>query len=258
MYNLLKKEMKDGLAIVTIDRQEALNALNNDVLRELYSMFNELNDDGAVRCIILTGAGKAFVAGADIAAMNAMSPVEGRDMMVLGHKLMNFMEEMEKPIIAAVNGFALGGGCELSMACDFRIASEKAKFGQPETGLGIIPGFGGTQRLPRLVGRAMAKYLLFTSEVIGADRALEIGLVEKVVPADSLMEECEKIAAAIMANASLAVGLCKKAVNLGYDLDMKAASALEIELETVAFATEDKTEGMNAFQERREKNFQNK
>lgn len=258
MYKMLKKEVNEGLAIVTIDRPEALNALNNALLSELKDMFTELRDDEAVRAVILTGAGKAFVAGADIAAMNAMTPIEGREMMVLGHSLMDLIEDMEKPVIAAVNGFALGGGCELSMACDIRIASEKAKFGQPETGLGIIPGFGGTQRLPRLVGKAMAKYLLFTSDVIGADRALEIGLVEFVVPAESLMEEAEKVARKIMANGPIAVGLVKKAVNKGYDLPIREATSLEIELETVAFATEDKTEGMTAFQEKRDKHFQNK
>ena len=258
MYNMLKKEVNEGLAIVTIDRPEALNALNNALLSELKEMFTELRDDDTVRAIILTGAGKAFVAGADIAAMNAMTPIEGRQMMVLGHSVMDLIEEIEKPVIAAVNGFALGGGCELSMACDIRIASEKAKFGQPETGLGIIPGFGGTQRLPRLVGRSMAKYLLFTSDVIGADRALEIGLVEFVVPAESLMEEAEKMARKIMANGPIAVGLVKKAVNKGYDLPIKEATQLEIELETVAFATEDKTEGMTAFQEKRDKHFVNK
>ena len=258
MYKMLRKEVNEGLAIVTIDRPEALNALNNALLSELKDMFTELRDDEAVRAVILTGAGKAFVAGADIAAMNAMTPIEGREMMVLGHSLMDLIEDMEKPVIAAVNGFALGGGCELSMACDIRIASEKAKFGQPETGLGIIPGFGGTQRLPRLVGKAMAKYLLFTSDVIGADRALEIGLVEFVVPAESLMEEAEKVARKIMANGPIAVGLVKKAVNKGYDLPIREATSLEIELETVAFATEDKTEGMTAFQEKRDKHFQNK
>ena len=258
MYTMLKKEVNEGLAIVTIDRPEALNALNNALLQELTDMFTELRDDEEVRAIILTGAGKAFVAGADIAAMNAMTPIEGREMMILGHSLMDLIEDMEKPVIAAVNGFALGGGCELSMACDIRIASEKAKFGQPETGLGIIPGFGGTQRLPRLVGKSMAKYLLFTSDVIDAERAEQIGLVEKVVPVGALMEEAEKVARRIMANGPIAVGLVKKAVNKGYDLPLREATSLEIELETVAFSTEDKTEGMTAFQEKRDKHFQNK
>jgi enoyl-CoA hydratase len=255
---MLKKEVNEGLAIVTIDRPEALNALNNALLQELKDMFTELRDDEEVRAIILTGACKAFVAGADIAAMNAMTPIEGREMMILGHSLMDLIEDMEKPVIAAVNGFALGGGCELSMACDIRIASEKAKFGQPETGLGIIPGFGGTQRLPRLVGKSMAKYLLFTSDVIDAERAEQIGLVEKVVPVGALMEEAEKVARRIMANGPIAVGLVKKAVNKGYDLPLREATSLEIELETVAFSTEDKTEGMTAFQEKRDKHFQNK
>lgn len=258
MYKLLLKDISDGLATVTIHRPEALNALNNDVLHELYDMFTELAADDSVRAIILTGEGKAFVAGADVVAMNAMTPIEGREMMILGHSVMNLIEDIEKPVIAAINGFCLGGGCELSMACDIRIASEKAKFGQPETGLGIIPGWGGTQRLPRLVGRAMGKYLLMTSEMIDAARAEQIGLVEKVVPADDLKAETEKIARTIMANAPIAVGLIKKAVNTGYDLPLREATKLEIELETVAFATEDKTEGMTAFTEKRDKNFRNK
>ncbi len=161
MYKNLKYEVKEGIAYITISRPEAMNALNNHVLDELFTAFYSVSKDPLVKAVILTGEGKAFVAGADISAMHKMEPKEGRDMMIKGHNVMNLIETVEKPVIAAVNGFALGGGCELAMACDIRIASEKAKFGQPEVGLGIIPGFGGTQRLPRLVGKGMAKELIY-------------------------------------------------------------------------------------------------
>ena len=193
------------------------------------------------------GVEAAVNAGADIVAMSTMSTLEGRNLGIKGHKLMNYMENIEKPIIAAVNGFALGGGCELAMACDIRVASSKAKFGQPEVGLGIIPGFGGTQRLPRLVGRGMAKYLIFTADTIDAQEALRIGLVEKVVEPDALMDEVCGIAKKISAKAQLAIGLAKSAINDGYNLDMKIASKIEIESFGQLFSTEDQKEGMSAF-----------
>lgn len=251
MYENIKYEVKDGIAFITVNRPKAMNALNNDVLDELFAAFYEVSKDSAVNAVILTGEGKAFVAGADIATMHELDPVEGRKMMIRGHNVMNLMETIEIPIIAAVNGFALGGGCELAMACDIRIASEKAKFGQPEVGLGIIPGFGGTQRLPRLVGKGMAKYLIMTAEIISADEAAVIGLVEKVVPAEELLEVATGIAKTIMAKAPLAVGAAKTAINIGYNLDMKTASTLEIEAFTGPFASQDKTEGMGAFLEKR-------
>ena len=190
--------------------------------------------------------------------MYEFDPIQGRNMMIKGHGLMNFIEAIEKPVIAAVNGFALGGGCELSMACDFRIASEKAKFGQPETGLGIIPGFGGTQRLPRLVGKAKGKLMIMTGEIIGAQEAYEIGLVEKVVPADELMNAAEELANTIKSKAPIAVAVTKTVVNNGYGLDMKTASALEMEAFTAPFASQDKSEGMLAFLEKRTPEFKNK
>lgn len=258
MYENIKYEVREGIAYITINRPQAMNALNCDVLDELTAAFTEVANDEAVKAAILTGEGKAFVAGADIAQMNQMNASEGRAMIIKGHNLMNFMESIEKPIIAAVNGFALGGGCELAMACDFRVASEKAKFGQPEVNLGIIPGFGGTQRLPRLVGKAMGKYLIMTAEMINAEEAYRIGLVEKVAAPEELIAKCEEIAKTIMSKAPIAIAAAKTAVNNGYGLDMKTASAFEIETFTGPFASEDKTEGMTAFLEKRPAQFKNR
>ena len=258
MYNNLKYEVKDGICYITINRPQAMNALNDEVLDELHAAFAAFEADANAKAAILTGEGKAFVAGADIAQMHKLDAVGGRAMMIKGHNVMNYMESIEKPIIAAVNGFALGGGCELAMACDFRIASEKAKFGQPEVGLGIIPGFGGTQRLPRLVGKAMGKYLIMTAEMITAQRALEIGLCEKVVAPEELIGTAEELAKVIMSKAPIAIAAAKKAVNVGYGMDMQTASAWEIECFTAPFASADKTEGMGAFLEKRAPEFKNK
>ena len=247
-----------NIAYVTVNRPKAMNALNMDVLHELYDVFTKIEDDSDVRAVILTGEGRAFVAGADISQMNQLNAIEGRQMMTMGHKVMNLIESIEKPVIAAVNGFALGGGCELSMACDIRIASEKAKFGQPEVGLGIIPGFGGTQRLARLVGKGMAKYLIMTAEMIPAAEAFRIGLVEKVVPAEELMTEAEKLAKTIASKAPIAIATAKTAINNGYDMDMKSASRFEIETFTAAFGSDDKAEGMAAFLEKRQPEFKNR
>lgn len=258
MYENIKYEVKENIGCVTINRPKAMNALNMDVLNELYDVFTNIEADTAIKAVILTGEGKAFVAGADIAQMNQLNAIEGRQMMIMGHKVMNLIEGMEKPVIAAVNGFALGGGCELSMACDIRIASEKAKFGQPEVGLGIIPGFGGTQRLSRLVGKGMAKYLIMTAEMIPAAEAHRIGLVEKIVPPEALMEEAEKVAKTIASKAPIAIATAKTAINNGFDMDMKSASKFEIETFTAAFGSEDKAEGMAAFLEKRAPEFKNR
>jgi enoyl-CoA hydratase len=255
MYQTLRFEKRKRIGFVTVNRPEAMNALNPQVLEELHSLFQEIEKDSEVGVVILTGEGKAFVAGADISAMHQMSPKEGREMMKLGHRLMNYMEEMEKPIVAAVNGFALGGGCELALACDFRIASEKAKFGQPEVNLGIIPGFGGTQRLPRLVGKAMGKRMIMTGETLNAERALAVGLCEEVVPHEELLKKAEELAETILGKAPLAIKAAKTAVNRGFDLDMISASALEIEMFTGPFASKDKQEGMGAFLEKRKAEF---
>ncbi|MBE6030740.1 MAG: enoyl-CoA hydratase/isomerase family protein [Firmicutes bacterium] len=255
MYENIKYEVKDGIAYITINRPQAMNALNCDVLNELYCAFGKVEADAEIKAAILTGEGKAFVAGADIAQMKDMDAIEGRNMMILGHKVMNYMESIEKPIIAAVNGFALGGGCELAMACDFRIASTKAKFGQPEVNLGIIPGFGGTQRLPRLVGKQFAKYLIMTADMIDAATAVDAGLALKAVEPEELIAAAEELAKKIMSKAPLAIAAAKTAINVGYDLDMKTASQFEIEMFTAPFASQDKVEGMTAFLEKRAAEF---
>lgn len=251
-------EIEEGIAFITINRPTALNSLNVKLIAELKETFLSLKDSEEVKAIILTGKGKAFVAGADIAEMHTLNPIEGRAMMVKGHELMDLIENMEKPVIAAVNGFALGGGCELAMACDIRIASEKAKFGQPEVNLGIIPGFGGTQRLPRLVGKGMAKYLIMTGEIISADEALRIGLVERVVPAEELIGNSVKVAKTIMSKAPIAVAVAKSTINNGASLDMNSACILEIESFTAPFSSDDKKEGMGAFLEKRDPIFNNR
>ena len=258
MYQTIKYEVKEKIGYVTINRPEALNALNSTVLEELFDVFQKIDDDADVRCVILTGEGRAFVAGADIAQMSTLNAIEGKKFAAYGHKVMNYIEKIETPVIAAVNGFALGGGCELSMACDFRIASSKAVFGQPEVGLCITPGFGGTQRLAKLVGTGMASYLILSAQNIKANEALRIGLVEKVVEPEELMPECEKIAAKIASNAPIAVGQSKTLINKGYHLDLFSGCALEAEGFGVCFGTEDQKEGMKAFLEKRPADFKNK
>lgn len=252
-------EKSEHLAIVTINRPKALNALNSDTLKDLDVVLDDLEKDNNIYCVILTGSGeKAFVAGADISEMKDLSEEEGRNFGLLGNKVFRRLEKLDKPVIAAISGFALGGGCELAMACDIRIASEKAKFAQPEAGLGITPGFGGTQRLPRLVGEGKAKELIYTCATIKADEALSIGLVNKVVPLESLMDEAKAMASLIMANAPIAVKLCKDAINRGMQVDIDKAVEIEAGDFGKCFATEDQKEGMTAFMERRAKNFLNK
>lgn len=252
-------EKSEHLAIVTINRPKALNALNSETLKDLDIVLEDLEKDNNIYCVILTGSGeKAFVAGADISEMKDLSEEEGRDFGLLGNKVFRRLEKLDKPVIAAISGFALGGGCELAMACDIRIASEKAKFAQPEAGLGITPGFGGTQRLPRLVGEGKAKELIYTCATIKADEALSIGLVNKVVPLESLMDEAKAMASLIMANAPIAVKLCKDAINRGMQVDIDKAVEIEAGDFGKCFATEDQKEGMTAFMERRVKNFSNK
>ena len=252
----VKYKVKDSTAYVTINRPKALNALNLDVIADLKTVFEAIEADDAVTGVILTGEGeKAFVAGADIAQMKDMSALEARAMASAAHSVMNSIEECSKPVIAAVNGFALGGGCELAMACDIRIASETARMGQPEVNLGIIPGFGGTQRLPRLVGKGMAKYLIMTAEMIDAAEAYRIGLVQKVTAPTELIAECEKILAKINKKGPFAVKLAKKAINNGMEADQKSALNNEIELFGLTFATDEQSEGMAAFLEKRAADF---
>lgn len=258
--NKVLLEKQGHIAVVSINRPKALNALNSEVLVALDEVIGQVEADEDIYVVILTGSGeKSFVAGADIAEMKDMTPMQARRFSNLGNRIFRRLEQLEKPVIAAVNGFALGGGCELALACDIRIASEKARFGQPEVGLGITPGFGGTQRLARTVGIAKAKEMLYTGRPVKADEALAIGLANKVVAPEELMNEAQAMAAAIAANAPVAVRLCKAAVNRGMQVDMDTAIALEAEMFSECFATEDQTEGMTAFVEKRqEKNFQNK
>jgi len=258
MYQTIKEEVKENIGYVTINRPEALNALNRTVLEELFDVFNKINDDEQVRCAILTGEGRSFVAGADIAQMSTLSVKEGREFGSYGQMVFSFIECIEKPVIAAVNGFCLGGGCELAMCCDFRIASSKAKFGQPEVGLGITPGFAGTQRLPKLVGKGMAKMLILSAETISADEALRIGLVEKVAEPEELISVCEDLAKKIASKAPIAVAMAKTCINKGYHLDMYSGAALEAEAFGGCFGTEDQKEGMKAFLEKRPAEFKNR
>ncbi|HIU25021.1 MAG TPA: enoyl-CoA hydratase/isomerase family protein [Candidatus Copromorpha excrementigallinarum] len=257
-YRNILFEVKEGIGYVTVNRPKALNALNTEVLTELDDVFRRIDDDDRVKAVIVTGSGRAFVAGADIAQMSELNGIEGRDMTIQGQKVMELIEAVNKPVIAAVNGFALGGGCELAMACDIRMASDKAKFGQPEVNLGIIPGYGGTQRLPRLVGKGMAKKLIYSAEMIDAQEAYRIGLVEYVIPADELMAEAEKLAKTIMSKAPIAIKMAKVAVNNGLNTDLKTGVQFEAEAYTSTFVSEDRVEGMKAFVEKRPAEFKGK
>lgn len=258
-YQNILVEKEDDIAILYINRPKALNALNKETLLEIKMAISQIAEDQEVKVVIITGSGdKAFVAGADITYMQNMNAVEGREFGKLGQEVFNLIESIEKPVIAAVNGFALGGGCELAMSCDFRIASDKAKFGQPEVTLGITPGFGGTQRLPRLVGMGMAKQLLFSGEMIDAQEALRIGLVNRVVPGEQLLAAAKQIARSISKNAQLAVRFCKVAVNQGMQTDIDRAMTIEADLFGLCFSTEDQKEGMKAFVEKRKAEFKGK
>ena len=246
--------VEDSVATVTINRPEALNALSPAMLRELDAVLDELEASSAA-VVILTGAGKAFVAGADIAQMRGIGAEEARAFSELGSRGFRRLELFRLPVIAAVNGFALGGGCELAMACDIRVASDKAKFGQPEVGLGIIPGFSGTQRLPRIVGVSKAKELILTGDMIKADEALAIGLVSTVAPHEELLPACGALAKKIAKNAPLAVSYAKAAVNRGLDTNVETGMAMEQGLFGLCFATADQKEGMAAFAEKRSPRF---
>ncbi len=249
-------EREDRLVTLYINRPKALNALNRDTLLEIKAAVEEVESDQGIEALIITGAGdRAFVAGADIAFMQSLSAIEGRKFGLLGQEAFRMIEAMEKPVIAAVNGFALGGGCELAMCCDFRIASTKAKFGQPEVGLGIIPGFGGTQRLPRLIGPGMARQMLFSAELVDATEALRIGLVNTVVAPEDLMPTVKGLAQRIIANGPLAVRLCKAAINEGLQTDIDRAMTIEADLFGLCFSTADQKEGMLAFLEKRKAAF---
>lgn len=258
-YKNLLFEVENGIGIVTINRPKALNALDAATIYELDRMFTELATDPNIQVVILTGGGeKSFVAGADITEMQAMSAIEGRNWAKLAQAVFNKIENLPKPVIAAVNGYALGGGCEIAMACDIRIASDKAKFGQPEVSLGIPPGFGGTQRLSRLIGKGRAKEMLFTADMIDAAEAYRIGLVNKVSSSEALMNTAKAMAQTIMSRAPVAVQVCKTAVNEGLDTDLDSAIAYEAEVFGLCFSTSDQKEGMTAFVEKRKAGFTGK
>jgi enoyl-CoA hydratase len=244
-------EVEGQIGIITINRPKALNALNSAVLDELDKTLDTV-DQEAIRCLILTGAGeKSFVAGADIGEMSTLTKAEGEAFGKKGNDVFRKLETFPIPVIAAVNGFALGGGCEISMSCDIRICSENAVFGQPEVGLGITPGFGGTQRLARIVGTGKAKEMIYGARNIKAEEAYRIGLVNNVYPAEELMPAAKKLASTIARNAPIAVRNCKRAINEGIQVDMDQAIVIEEKLFGSCFETCDQKEGMNAFLEKR-------
>jgi enoyl-CoA hydratase len=250
--NITLEQPEAGIHVLTVNRPRALNALNAQTLDELAAAVAQVQADAAARVLLLTGAGdKAFVAGADISAMQGMSALEAQAFSEKGMQVMHAFEALPIPVIALVNGYALGGGCELALACDWIIASERASFGQPEVNLGIPPGFGGTQRLARIVGRARAMELITTGRQIKADEALRIGLAVKVVPADQLMQEGLAAARVLAAKAPVAVRVAKQALHRGLDLDLANGCVLETSLFAFAFGTEDRKEGMTAFLEKR-------
>ena len=250
-YKTIDLSVADRVATVTINRPDKLNALNVAVFDDLTLLVDELRDRDDIAGVIFTGAGRAFVAGADISELEPHGAVAAKALARRGQLVFNRLEALPKPVIAAVNGFALGGGCELAMACHVRIASEAAKFGQPEVKLGLIPGYGGTQRLPRLVGKGRALQLLMTGEIIDAPEAYRIGLVNKVVPAADLMKTALEMMKAMLSNAPLAIAGCIEMVNRGYDVSMGDALAMEASAFGLLAATEDKREGTRAFLEKR-------
>ena len=253
---VLLEEKEPGIFLLTINRERALNALAPEVLDDIAAAVGAATANAGARCLLVTGAGgRAFVAGADIAAMSAMPPLAARDFALKGHATLRALELAPFPVIALVNGFALGGGCELALACDFIVASEKAVFGQPEVNLGICPGFGGTQRLTRVVGKPMALELVTTGRQVKADEALRIGLANHVVPADALLDKGMELARMIAAKGPVAVKLTKHLVVHGQDLDLANANTLEADVFGLLSATEDKREGMAAFLEKRPPKF---
>lgn len=251
-------EKKDGIGTIKINRPNVLNALNKDTIKELSKAVDELGKDKNIKVAILTGEGKAFIAGADIKQMSNMTPLEAKEFAEMGHGMLMKIENSRLPFIAAVNGFALGGGCEVLMACDICIAASSAKIGQPEINLGIHPGFGGTQRLPRLVGRRKAKELLLTGRNLDANEAYNTGLVNMVVEDEKLTEEVEKLAGKIASKSPVQTAFIKALVNKGTDIDLNSACSLEISYFSSGFSTHDQKEGMEAFLEKRKPAFKGK
>lgn len=255
MTSFIETTQDGPVRTLTINRPDKLNALSQEVLDDLQRAIVALSNAQDVRAAVITGSGKAFVAGADIAAMRDMSEWQGRDFSATGHRVFHLIEKLQFPVIAAVNGFALGGGCELALACDFIYASSKAKFGQPEVGLGIIPGFGGTQRLPRRVGAAMARELIYTGKVIDADEAQRIGLANAVFPPDDLLAAAQRTAAEIAANGPHAVASAKRLIAQGMEKPLLEALSAENDAFASCFGAEDQSEGMTAFLEKRAPDF---
>jgi enoyl-CoA hydratase len=254
-YKNIILEKKNGIGIITMNRPQVLNALDNETIEELTNAVHDLEHDASIHVAILTGKEKAFIAGADIKQMQAMNALQAKQFATLGHQLLRHIEQSRLPYIAAVNGYALGGGCEVMMACDCILAATTAKIGQPEINLGIHPGFGGTQRLPRLVGLTKAKELLLTGDPIDAAEACRIGLVNKVVEPEKLLEEAEKLAQKIVTKSGVQTTFIKALVNTGANMDLPSACSLEIASFSASFATEDQKEGMSAFLEKRKPQF---
>ena len=258
-YETLLYEKADGIATVTINRPDSLNALNNQVYSDLYELFGEIEKDDEVRVVILTGSGeKAFVAGSDITEMAPKSSLEIVGFVEIARLASDRIYNLSKPVIAAIHGYALGGGCELTMCCDLRIASEKARFGQPEVSVGVIPGAGGTQRMARLIGMTRAKELIYTGDMIDANTALNYGLVNKVVPVENLMTEAKELAAKLLTKSSAILSLAKASITGGAGMSLPDALSYEMQCFARCFATEDQKEGMNAFMEKRKAEFKNK
>jgi len=258
-YKTLLYEKADGIARVTLNRPEALNALNSTVYTELYDVFEAIENDAEVRVVVITGSGdKAFAAGSDVVEMQNMNTLEIQQFVATIRKASDRIYTLTKPTIAAINGYALGGGCELSMCCDLRICSEKARFGQPEINLGLIPGACGTQRLTRLIGMPKAKEMIFLGDMIKADEALNLGLVNKVVPPEKLIDEAMEWAAKLASKSSPVLAMAKMAIQTGIDTDISSGLNIEARCVALCFATEDQKEGMKAFLEKRKAEFKNK
>ena len=258
-YANILVEIADRIATLTINRPKLLNALNPATMRELKGALESIAARDDVGVVLLTGAGdKAFVAGADISEMIRFTPLQALDFSLFGHGVLELIERLPQPVIGIINGFALGGGCELALACDLLVAADTAKFGQPEVNLGIIPGYGGTQRLPRLVGRNLAKELVLTGDMITAQRAYEIGLVNRVAPGAELMKTAREIAGKILSKGPVAVRTAKMTMNRGLDLDLSNANAYEASVFAACFSSEDRAEGMAAFLEKRKASFRGK
>lgn len=251
-YQYIIYDKSEGIAQITLNRPEALNAWSKELAKEFLTALENAGNDSEVKVVVITGAGeKAFSAGADIKAMVGMDAIKARDLSRMGYKICNAIENTEKPVIAAINGYALGGGMEVSMACDFRIASEKARMGQTEINIGLIPGWGGTQRLTRLVGKAKAKELVFTGKIIDAKTAYQWGLVNKVVPPEELKAAVREFALELAGKAPVALRLAKTLIDKGTDIDLETALALEKEGFGVVGSSEDLQEGVSAFTEKR-------